>query len=383
MFRFIYVEYPIPYWGRQVGSARPRGDMDANQEFLNQLVASIRPLDQGATAAARRHQDDLTKPAGSLGRLEELAIWMAGVTGEMTPATVPRTVVVMAGDHGVVAEGVSAYPSEVTPQMVMNFLGGGAAINVLARQTKTRVLVVDIGVASAIKHVDGLVARRVASGTANIATGPAMSRSQALEALRVGAELADSEIEAGARILATGEMGIGNTTPASALICALTDTPPEQVVGRGTGLDDAGLVRKRSVVSRALASNSSALNGPVDALAAVGGYEIAGLVGLILAGAANRRPVVLDGFIAGAAALVACRIAPAARDYMLAGHLSAEPGHRVALSALDLKPLLDLDLRLGEGTGAVLAFHLLDAATRIMAEMATFSEASISRAVER
>ena len=357
--------------------------MDAKQDFLDQLVSSIRPLDQDAMSAARQHQDSLTKPAGSLGRLEELAIWMAGVTGEMTPETTPRTVVVMAGDHGVVTEGISAYPSEVTPQMVMNFLGGGAAINVLARQTKTRVLVVDLGVASPIRQVDGLVARRVGSGTSNIATGPAMSRSQALEALLVGADLADSEIEAGARMLATGEMGIGNTTPASALICALTDTPPEQVVGRGTGLDDAGLVRKRTVVGRALASNRSALNDPVGALAAVGGYELAGLAGLILAGAARRRPVVLDGFIAGAAALVAYRMAPASRDFMLSGHLSAEPGHRVALSALDLKPLLALDLRLGEGTGAVLAFHLLDAATRIMAEMATFSDANISRAVER
>jgi nicotinate-nucleotide--dimethylbenzimidazole phosphoribosyltransferase len=357
--------------------------MDAKREFLNELAASIRPLEHGAMAAAKQHQDHLTKPAGSLGRLEELAIWMAGVTGELTPATVPRTVVVMAGDHGVASEGVSAYPSEVTPQMVMNFLGGGAAINVLARQTTARVLVVDLGVACELGQVDGLVARKVGSGTANIATGPAMSRSQALRALRVGAELAQSEIADGARMLATGEMGIGNTTPASALICALTDTPPELVVGRGTGLDDAGLAHKRTVVGRALASNRSALSDPVDALAAIGGYEIAGLVGLILAGAARRRPVVLDGFIAGAAALVAARIAPAARNYMLAGHLSAEQGHRVALSALDLQPLLDLDLRLGEGTGAVLAFYIIDAATRIMAEMATFSEASISRGVER
>ncbi len=357
--------------------------MDANKEFLNDLTASIRPLDQDAMAAAKRHQKNLTKPAGSLGRLEGLAIWMAGITGELAPATAPRTVIVMAGDHGVVGEGVSAYPSEVTPQMVMNFLGGGAAINVLARQAGARVLVVDLGVATELDQLDGLVARKVAFGTDNIATGPAMSKSQALKALAIGAELAESEFAAGARMLATGEMGIGNTTPASALICALTDTPPEVVVGRGTGLDDSGLARKRTVVARALASNESALNDPVDALAAVGGYEIAGLVGLILACAAGRRPVVLDGFIAGAAALVAARIAPAARNYMLAGHLSAERGHRVALKSLGLKPLLDLDLRLGEGTGAVLAFHLVDAATRIMAEMATFSEASISQSVER
>ncbi len=357
--------------------------MNGEQEFLNDLVTSIRPLDRAAMAAARQHQDNLTKPAGSLGRLEELAIWMAGVTGELSPATEPRTVIVMAGDHGVTSEGVSAYPSEVTPQMVMNFLGGGAAINVLAGQARARVLVVDLGVATEMGEVSGLVARKVGPGTANIAVGPAMSRPQALKALRIGAELAESEIAAGARLLATGEMGIGNTTPASALICALTDTVPEVIVGRGTGLDDAGLAHKRRVVGRALASNRSSLTDPVDALAAIGGYEIAGMVGSILAGAARRRAVVLDGFIAGAAALVAARIAPAARNYMVAGHLSAEPGHLVALSALDLQPLLNLSLRLGEGTGAVLAFHLIDAATRIMAEMATFSEASISRAVER
>ena len=357
--------------------------MNGEQEFLNDLVTSIRPLDRAAMAAARQHQDNLTKPAGSLGRLEELAIWLAGVTGELTPATEPRTVIVMAGDHGVTSEGVSAYPSEVTPQMVMNFLGGGAAINVLADQARAKVLVVDLGVATEMGEVSGLVARKVGPGTANIAVGPAMSRPHALKALRIGAELAESEIAAGARLLATGEMGIGNTTPASALICALTDTAPEVIVGRGTGLDDAGLAHKRKVVGRALASNRSALTDPVDALGAIGGYEIAGMVGSILAGAARRRPVVLDGFIAGAAALVAARIAPTARNYMVAGHLSAEPGHLVALNALELQPLLNLSLRLGEGTGAVLAFHLIDAATRIMAEMATFSEASISRAVER
>ncbi len=353
-----------------------------DEQFLAELVAFIRPPDEAAMAAARRRQGNLTKPPGSLGRLEELAVWLAGLTGELTPATAPRSVIVMAGDHGVTAEGVSAYPSEVTSQMVVNFLGGGAAINVLSRQAKAKVVIVDIGVAADLGNLPGLLVRKVGAGTANLVVGPAMSREQALQAVQVGIEVANSEIDAGARLLATGEMGIGNTTPASAVICALTGAPPEQVVGRGTGLDDAGLARKREVVARALSVNRYLLADPIGVLAAVGGFEIAGLVGVILAGAARRRPVVIDGFIAGAAALVACKIAPAAQPYLLAGHLSAEAGHRIALEAMKLRPLLDLGLRLGEGTGAVLAFHLIDAAAGIMAEMATFDEAGVSGALE-
>ncbi len=345
--------------------------------LLEEVVSRIGTLDDAAMQAARQRLDRLTKPPGSLGRLEELAVWLAGVTGQVRQRLDRRTVVLMAADHGVAAEGVSAYPQTVTAQMVANFLRGGAAINVLARQAGARVLVVDMGVAAELAEQEGLLVRKLGWGTRNMARGPAMTRDEAVRAIECGMEVAGREIAQGAKLLATGDMGIGNTTASSAIVAALTGAPAPMVTGRGTGLDDEALRRKVAVIEAALAVNRPDPSDPVDVLAKVGGYEIAGLAGVVLRGAAERVPVVLDGLIAGAAALVAVRLCPRARDFVVASHCSAEPGHRYALEAMGLRPLLDLGMRLGEGTGACLAMHLLDAALAIIDEMATFEEAGV------
>ena len=340
-------------------------------------IAAIAPLDAAAMAAARARQEQLTKPAGSLGRLETLAIQIAGITGQEQPTLGEKAIVVMAGDHGVTAEGVSAYPAEVTPQMVLNFLRGGAAINALAGVIGARVVVVDIGVAGELAH-PGLLARKISSGTANMAQGPAMTRAQAQDAIAVGIAVVSALADEGAQIVAPGEMGIGNTTAASAITAVLTGSAPDVVTGRGTGIDDAQLAHKVAVIERALAVNSPSPDDALDTLAKVGGLEIAGLAGVILGAAARRMPVVLDGFIAGSAALVAEKLCPAVRDYLIAGHLSVERGHRVLLDALGLEPLLNLDLRLGEGTGAALAIGIIEAALAAHRQMATFAEAGVS-----
>lgn len=345
--------------------------------LLEQVIGRVGSLDASAMEEAQRRLDRLTKPPGSLGRLEEVAIWLAGVTGRVRQRLERRTVVLMAGDHGVVEEGVSAYPQRVTAQMVANFLRGGAAINVLARQARAHVLVVDIGVAAELPQAPGLIQRKVGWGTRNMAHGPAMSREEAVQAVETGMEVAWEEIGRGAQLLATGDMGIGNTTAASAIIAALTGAPVEQVTGRGTGLDDQALRHKVKTIERALAINRPDPSDPLDVLAKVGGYEVAGLVGVILEGAAQRVPVILDGLISGAAALVAVRLCPQARHFLLASHRSAEPGHGYALESMGLRPLLDLDMRLGEGTGACLAMHLVDAALALVDEMATFQEAGV------
>jgi nicotinate-nucleotide--dimethylbenzimidazole phosphoribosyltransferase len=328
-------------------------------------------------AAARARQEQLTKPAGSLGRLESLAIQIAGITGQEQPVVANKAIVVMAGDHGVTAEGVSAYPAEVTPQMVLNFLRGGAAINALAGVVGARVVVVDIGVASPLEH-PGLLSRKVAPGTANMAQGPAMTGEQAEEAIAVGIAIVKALAQEGVQMVATGEMGIGNTTAASAITAVLTGSTPTEVTGRGTGIDDAQLTHKIAVIERALAVNAPNRDDGLDVLTKVGGLEIAGLVGVILGGAAHRMPVVLDGFIAGSAALVVEKLCPQVRDYLIAGHISVERGHRVLLDALGLQPLLDLDLRLGEGTGAALAMGIIDGALATHRQMATFAEAGVS-----
>lgn len=346
---------------------------------IEEIINQIKPLDEEAMQAARERQNMLTKPAGSLGRLEELSIRLAGMTARQLPSVKNKSVIVMAADHGVTAEGVSAYPAEVTPQMVMNFLRGGAAINVLARQADARVVVVDMGVAVEIEDDSGkLIRRRVGAGTMNQAQGPAMRREQAVESIQSGIEVAESEISKGADILATGDMGIGNTTASAAIACALMKQSPEQIAGRGTGVDDDGLKRKMAVIARALEVNKPNANDALDVLAKVGGFEIGGLAGVMLAAAANRRPVVVDGFISTAAAMIAVSLAPAAREYMIAAHVSQERGHAIMLKWLGLNPLLDLNLRLGEGTGAALAFQLVEASTRILCEMATFGEAGVS-----
>jgi len=346
---------------------------------LEELIKQIKPLDDGAMQSARARQDTLTKPQGSLGRLEELSIQLAGMTANPLPSMERKAVIIMAADHGVALEGVSAYPAEVTPQMVLNFLHGGAAINVLARQVRARVVVVDMGVASEIDDLDGkLVRRKVGLGTANLAKGPAMTRAQAMESIEGGFEIAEAEIARGMDILATGDMGIGNTTPSAAIACVLMNESPDKIAGRGTGVDDDGLKRKIDVISRGLDVNCPNAKDGLDVLAKVGGFEIGGLVGVLLAAAANRKPVVVDGFISTAAAMIAASLAPAARDYMIAAHVSPERGHRMMLKWLGLSPLLDMNMRLGEGTGAALAFHLIEASARILREMATFDEAGVS-----
>ncbi len=341
-------------------------------------VPAIPALNQEAMTKARARQNQLTKPTHSLGQIEDLSIQLAGITGNAQPSTAQKSIIVMAGDHGIAREGVSAYPAEVTPQMVRNFLRGGAAINVLARQAGARVVVVDIGVASDFPDLPGLLRRKVAYGTRNMTQGPAMTRAEAEQALQVGIEVAQAEIDQGLDLVATGDMGIGNTSPSSAIVAAFTGLPVAQVTGRGTGVDDAGLAHKVQMLERALDVNQPNPHDSLDVLSKVGGFEIAGLAGVILGAAARRVPVVIDGFISGAAALVAAELAPAVKPYLIAGHQSVEIGHRIILDRLGLRPLLHLELRLGEGTGAALAFHLVEAAARILNEMATFADAEVS-----
>lgn len=346
---------------------------------IKEIIKQIQPLDAAAMQAARERQNKLTKPQGSLGRLEELSMQLAGMTANPFPSVKHKSVIVMAADHGVTREGVSVYPAEVTPQMVLNFLRGGAAINVLARQANANVVVVDMGVAVEIDDPSGqLIQRRVGAGTANLAQGPAMTREQAEASIQNGIDVALGEISKGADILATGDMGIGNTTSSAAIACTLMNQSAETIAGRGTGVDDDGLKRKLAVIARALAVNKPNPNDALDVLMKVGGFEIGGLAGVMLASAANRKPVVVDGFISTAAAMIAYTLVPAAREYMIAAHASQERGHQLMLEWLNLKPLLDLNLRLGEGTGAALAFHLIEASTHILREMATFDEAGVS-----
>jgi nicotinate-nucleotide--dimethylbenzimidazole phosphoribosyltransferase len=345
---------------------------------LQDIITKIGPLDEAAMQAARARQDMLTKPQGSLGRLEELSILAAGITGQALPKMDAKAVIVMAGDHGVVAEGVSAFPQEVTPQMVLNFLGGGAAINVLARHVGARVVVVDIGVAGDLPEHPGLLNRRIAPGTGNIARGPAMTRDQAILALETGVAIVEEQMKLGADLLATGDMGIGNTTPSAAIAAALSGMPADEIAGRGTGVDDDGLRRKVDAIGRALQVNDPDPRDGLDVLAKVGGFEIGGLAGVILGAAAHRRPVVVDGFISTAAAMIAVTLAPMTRHYLIAAHTSQERGHHLMMDWLGLKPLLDMRMRLGEGTGAALAMSLVDAACKTLAEMATFGEAGVS-----
>lgn len=345
---------------------------------LAQLTSQITPLDPQWTARAQERLDSLTKPPGSLGKLEELAAHYVAIREEFFPRLEIKRIVVFAGDHGVVAEGVSAFPQEVTFQMVANFIRGGAAINVLARQAGARVEVVDIGVNHDFEPGLNLIARKVAYGTRNLAQEPAMSREEALRAVWVGVERAQEAVEDGVDVLAAGDMGIGNTTAAAALAALFTDRPVGAVTGRGTGIDPSRVTHKVAVINRALALNRPTADDPIGALAAVGGLEIAGIAGLVLGAAAARRPLVLDGFIATAGALVAARLVPAVVDYLIAAHRSVEPGHQIILDHLGLKPLVNLNMRLGEGTGAALGINLLEAGWRIYREMATFEEAGVA-----
>ncbi|MDH4098916.1 MAG: nicotinate-nucleotide--dimethylbenzimidazole phosphoribosyltransferase [Nitrospira sp.] len=348
---------------------------------IQEACGHVRQLDSNILAQAQARLDRLTKPIGSLGRLEELAARYVAITGELKP-TVPRGVVfTFAADHGVALEGVSAYPREVTPQMVLNFLRGGAGVNVLARHAGVDVRVVDIGVDYEFGTVPGLFDRKIMNGTRNLSAEPAMTGGQAEQAVMVGIELATEAVREGVGLIGTGEMGIGNTTPSAAIAAMMTGRPVEEVTGRGTGIDEAGRGHKIAVIQQALDLHRPNPTDPLDVLAKVGGLEIAGLTGLILGAAAARVPIVLDGFIAGAAALIASGLQPLCREYFIASHRSVERGHRVILDHLRLKPLLDLDLRLGEGTGACLGMDLVCAAIKIYTEMATFGEAGVSEKV--
>lgn len=346
--------------------------------ILRDTIESVRPADKGALARAQARLDRLTKPVGSLGRLEELAARYVAITGKIPPPLPRAAVYTFAADHGIAGEGVSAYPSAVTPQMVLNFLRGGAAVNVLARHVGAEVRVVDIGVAHDFGPVPDLIGRKVAFGTRNFSVEPAMSRAEAEQALAVGIELAGQAAQEGIGLLGTGDMGIGNTTPSAAIVAVMTGTPVSSVTGRGTGIDDEGYRRKVTVIERALAYHRPDPRDPLDVLAKVGGLEIAGLAGLMIGAAVHRLPVVLDGFISGAAALVAAAFQPLCLDFMIASHRSVEQGHQAVFRRLALAPLLDLDLRLGEGTGACLGIGLMQSSLKILTQMATFDEAGVS-----
>lgn len=351
--------------------------MSTFEAELKETIQGIKPLDSKKMAEAAEHLDQLTKPPGSLGRLEEVAKQLAGIRREIKPELGRKAVIVMAGDHGVCEEGISAFPAEVTPQMVMNFLNGGAAVNVLSRHSGADVVCVDIGVNAELSH-PALYSRKVRMGTANMAKGPAMTREEAAQAVMVGVRLVEELAGQGYGLLATGEMGIGNTTPSSAILAVLGGKDAALAAGRGTGIDDRRLLHKQAVIARAIEVNRPDAADPMDVLAKVGGLEIAGLVGLILGAARHRCPVVIDGFISSAAAFVASRLAPLSASYMIASHLSQEQGHAMLLEEIGLVPMLRMDMRLGEGTGAVLALPLIEAAVKIMKEMASFVDAGVS-----
>lgn len=349
----------------------------ADLQRLERVIESIRPLDAAAVDAARNRQGQLTKPPGALGALEDTSLQLCGIQGQCPPrALVHPVVAVFAGDHGVHAQGVSPWPQEVTTSMVANIAAGGAAVSVLARQIGAEVLVVDMGVAGEVEPGPSILSHKIRPSTSDLSVGPAMARAEALAGLSAGLEVAAELAERGFDVFLTGDMGIANTTPSAALIAAFTGAPAASVTGRGTGIDDPTFARKVGIIERALSARPPSAD-PVEVLASLGGFEHAGLAGLILGAAARRIPVVLDGVIAGAAALVAQTLCPRAVEFCFAGHRSVEAGHAVALAQLGLRPLVDLDLRMGEGTGAVLALPLVEASGAILREMATFDSAGV------
>lgn len=345
---------------------------------LEQTIGKIKGPDYRLMNWTQQKLDHLTKPQGSLGRLEELAKHIVGITGKKSPEFKNKVIFTLAADHGVTAEGVSAFPREVTAQMVYNFLNGGAGINVLARHAGARVAVTDMGVAEDLKPHPQLLIRKINYGTQNMVKGPAMTKPEAIKAIEAGIEIFENEFKKGLDIIGTGEMGIGNTTSASAITAVFTKKKVAQVTGRGTGISDAILDTKIRVIKKALKVNNPDRHDPIDVLSKIGGFEIGGLAGIIIAAAAKNIPIVIDGFISGAAALIACQIEPKVKHYLIASHCSAEQGHRYILEYLGLKPILDLNLRLGEGTGAALALQITEAAIKILTQMATFKDANVS-----
>ena len=350
---------------------------------FNKVLSDIKPVNQSLAPRGQAHLDDLTKPQGSLGRLEELALQLYLIQEGNAPVVDPMRVYTIAGDHGVNAEGVSLFPQEVSRQMVLNFLNGGAGINALASTVGAELFVVDAGCCGGpFDEHPNLIQGKVAPGTANLAQGPAMTREQAIEALMLGISLADRAHADGVRVLGTGDMGISNTTPSTALYCAYLGLEPEAMTGPGTGLDAKGVASKAQVVRKGLDANAEAVasGSPIDILAALGGLEIAALAGLVLGGAKNRQLVCVDGFISTAAYLAAWKICPTVRDYCIISHASAEPGHKKAVETMSLTPYLDLGFRLGEGTGAACAMFLVRAAADMFNKMATFSAAGVAEA---
>ena len=352
---------------------------------LNETLKKIAKIDYSLAEKIQKRLDNLTKPQGSLGRLEELAKQIVEITKNENPPMKNKVIFTMAGDHGVVEEGVSAYPKEVTPQMVYNFLNGGAGINVLAKHVGARVIVVDMGVGEKISAKGGSAPggknfkeKKIDYGTKNMMKGPAMTKQQAIQSIENGIDVFEEELQNGIDVAGTGDMGIGNTTASSAIASAITGKPVEDMTGRGTGIDDKTLSNKIEVIKRAISVNKPNPNDAIDVLSKVGGFEIGGLTGVILAAASNRIPVVIDGFISGAAALLAYQLEPKVKDYMIAAHCSVEKGHRIILEFMSINPLLDFNLRLGEGTGAALGMNIAEASIKILTEMATFESASVS-----
>jgi len=347
-------------------------------DLIKTTAMAIKPVSEEWYVIAQKQLDNLTKPPGSLGRLEEFARRLVAITENRNPSLDKKVIFTIAGDHGVVDEGVSAYPKEVTSQMVLNFLRGGAAINVLARHAGSEIVVVDIGVDYNFGEVEGLMNMKVMKGTRNFLKGPAMTRDEAVKCVESGIELATGYSKKGYKIVGTGDMGIGNTTPSSAIASVITGTPVSEVTGKGTGISDEALIRKIKIIEDAIRLNKPNPKDAIDVLSKVGGTEIGGIAGVILGAASNRIPVVIDGFISTAGALVAYTIEPEVKDYMFAAHNSVEKGHRVMLETMGLTPVFDLGLRLGEGTGAALAMFMIEAGLKIYKEMATFQEAGVS-----
>jgi nicotinate-nucleotide--dimethylbenzimidazole phosphoribosyltransferase len=348
---------------------------------LQDVLDSIKPPDSTLYSEARNRLDKMAIPRGSLGRLEEFAQRVVAIRNTLTPEVKKKTVVVFAGDHGVVEEEVSAFPQDVTMQMVYNFIGGGAGINVLARHVGAEVMVVDMGVAGDLEPREGLLLKKIAHGTKNITKAPAMIREDAIRALTTGIEIARDLHSEKVDIIGTGDMGIGNTTPSAAIAALLTKQDPEKVTGRGTGINDEGLKHKIAVINKAIQLHCPDQDDPIDVLSKVGGFEIAGIAGLIIGAAFHRIPVVIDGFISTSAAVVAVSLNPVIREYLFAAHKSVEYGHAVLLEWLEQKPILDLSMRLGEGTGAVLGMSLIEAGVKIMHEVLTCDEAGVRKAI--
>lgn len=350
-------------------------------EKINETIAKIEKIDYSLTEKTQKRLDSLTKPQGSLGRLEEIAKTIVEITANENPPLKNKVIFTLAADHGVAKEGVSAFPQEVTPQMVYNFVAGGAGINVLARHAGARVVVVDMGVAAELK-AEGVRNKKVNFGTRNMAEGPAMTKEEAVKSIEAGIEVFEEEFANGIDIVGTGDMGIGNTTASSAIAACFTGRPVEELTGRGTGISDEGYRNKITLIKKALEVNKPDPRDVIDVLSKVGGFEIGGLAGVILAAASRRIPIVIDGFISAAGALIAYHLEPAVRDYLIAAHSSVEQGHKIVLAHMRLAALLDLNLRLGEGTGSALAMNIIEAAIKILTQMATFESASVSEKID-